>query len=80
MVKGMHLTLMIGPVVPVPVPQMVLDAFNSVKVIATAGEGMAFDGLYSIKNVTHNIERGEFAQDFTLSRNGLLSTLPKVPA
>ena len=31
MVNGFHLTLMIGPVVPVPVSQEVLDALTSVK-------------------------------------------------
>jgi len=30
--------------------------------------------------VTHKIKRGEYKQDFTLARNGLLSTVPRVPA
>ena len=29
MLKGVHLTLMVGPVVPVPVPREVLDALTS---------------------------------------------------
>ena len=41
MLKGIHLTLMIGPAVPVPVPQVVLDALTSVQVITTAGERRA---------------------------------------
>jgi hypothetical protein len=41
---------------------------------------MAFDGLYYVKSVTHNIKRGEYKQSFELGRNGLISTLPKVPA
>jgi hypothetical protein len=32
MVKGINLTLMIGPLVPIPVPQSVLDALTSVEV------------------------------------------------
>ena len=38
MLKGINLTLMVGPAVPVPVPQDVLDALTSVEVITTAGE------------------------------------------
>jgi hypothetical protein len=30
--------------------------------------------------VTHKIERGSYQQDFTLTRNGLVSTVPAVPA
>ena len=41
MLKGIHLTLMIGPVVPVPVPQRVLDALTSVQVTTTASEARA---------------------------------------
>ena len=32
MLKGVHLTLMIGPLVPLPVPKSVMDALLSVKV------------------------------------------------
>src|SRR5262249_3111783 len=35
---GIHLTLMIGPAVPVPVPREVLDALTGVQVITSAGE------------------------------------------
>ncbi|MGA9998455.1 MAG: hypothetical protein WBP93_23780 [Pyrinomonadaceae bacterium] len=48
--------------------------------VGVRGAGMAFDGLYYVKSVTHNIKRGEYKQDFELGRNGLISTLPKVPA
>lgn len=50
------------------------------KLVGVRGAGPAFDGLYYVKNVTHDIKRGEYKQNFTLSRNGLLSTIPKVPA
>lgn len=32
MLKGVHLTLMVGPVIPVPVPQLVLDALTAIEV------------------------------------------------
>ena len=42
LVKGMHLTLMIGPIVPVPVPQMVMNALDSVQVTTAAGSASGF--------------------------------------
>ncbi|HVF91219.1 MAG TPA: hypothetical protein VNH22_14225 [Blastocatellia bacterium] len=50
------------------------------RLIGVRGAGLAFDGLYYVKNVTHDIKRGEYKQSFALGRNGLISTLPKVPA
>jgi len=47
--------------------------------VGVRGAGPAFDGLYYVKSVTHHIKRGEYKQDFSLSRNGLVSTLPKLP-
>ena len=40
--KGIQLTIMIGPVVPVPVPQMVMDALDSVQVTTAAGSASGF--------------------------------------
>lgn len=48
--------------------------------VGVRGAGTAFDGLYYVKSVTHNIKRGQYKQNFTLARNGLVSTLPRVPA
>jgi hypothetical protein len=48
--------------------------------VGVRGAGTAFDGLYYVDEVTHNIKRGEYKQDFTLKRNGLISTLQAVPA
>lgn len=48
--------------------------------VGVRGAGQAFDGLYFVKKVTHKIQRGTYTQDFTLTRNGLVSTVPKVPA
>jgi len=50
------------------------------KLVGVRGAGPAFDGLYYVRSVTHTIKRGEYKQNFTLARNGLLSTLPAVPA
>jgi hypothetical protein len=53
---------------------------KSRQLVGVRGAGMAFDGLYYVKSVTHSIKRGEYKQSFTLARNGLVSTLPAVPA
>lgn len=50
------------------------------KLVGVRGAGVAFDGLYYVRSVTHNIKRGAYTQDFTLGRNGLISTLGTVPA
>ena len=49
------------------------------RLVGVRGAGPAFDGLHYVSSVTHKIERGQFKQDFTLTRNGLVSTVPKVP-
>jgi hypothetical protein len=48
------------------------------QLVGVRGAGPAFDGLYYVKNVTHKIKRGEYKQNFTLTRNGLVSTVPTV--
>jgi hypothetical protein len=50
------------------------------QLVGVRGAGMAFDGLYYVTEVKHKIKRGEYKQDFKLARNGLVSTLPVVPA
>jgi hypothetical protein len=47
--------------------------------VGVRGAGYAFNGLYYVKSVTHHIKKGEYKQDFTLTRNGLISTIPNVP-
>jgi hypothetical protein len=49
------------------------------KLVGVRGAGLAFDGLYYVKSVSHEIKRGSYKQSFTLTRNGLISTLPEVP-
>ncbi|MBU6400275.1 MAG: hypothetical protein KGS61_08140 [Verrucomicrobia bacterium] len=48
------------------------------QLVGVRGAGLAFDGLYYVKSVTHKIKRGEYKQEFKLSRNGLVSTVPTV--
>ena len=50
------------------------------QLVGVRGVGPAYDGLHYVESVTHNIKRGEYKQSFTLSRNGLLSTVPTVPS
>ncbi len=50
------------------------------RLVGVRGAGLAFDGLHYVQSVTHQIRRGEYKQRFKLVRNGLVSTLPNVPA
>ena len=47
--------------------------------VGVRGAGSAYDGMYYVRTVTHNIKRGEFKQSFTLSRDGLVSATQTVP-
>jgi hypothetical protein len=55
------------------------DVLKARRLVGLRGVGEAFDGLYYVRSVTSKIKRGEFKQDFTLSRNGLISTLRHIP-
>jgi hypothetical protein len=48
------------------------------RLVGVRGAGTLYDGLYFVQSVTSRIKRGEFKQDFTLTRNGLISTVPVV--
>jgi hypothetical protein len=50
------------------------------RLVGLRGAGPAYDGLWYVTSVTDEIKRGEWKQSFVLARNGLLSTVPKVPA
>ena len=50
------------------------------RLVGVRGAGEAFDGLHYVSSVTSTMRRGDFTQSFSLARNGLLSTLPAVPA
>lgn len=46
--------------------------------VGVRGAGLAYDGMYYVESVTHNLKRGEYKQNFTLSRDGLISNTPAV--
>ncbi len=52
---------------------------RSRRLVGVRGAGTAFDGMYYVRKVTHTLKRGEFKQQFTLVRNGLVSITPRVP-
>jgi hypothetical protein len=48
------------------------------QLVGVRGAGTAYDGLYYVSSVTHNIKRGEYKQSFSLAREGLISLTPRV--
>ena len=46
--------------------------------VGVRGAGLAYDGMYYVESVTHSLKRGEYKQNFTLSRDGLISQTPVV--
>ena len=50
MLKGLYLTLMIGPLIPVPVPQVVLDSLTGVEVTVAAGRASGFQLTFTLSN------------------------------
>lgn len=46
--------------------------------VGVRGAGIAYDGMYYVDSVTHHLKRGEYKQDFTLSRDGMISNVPRV--
>jgi hypothetical protein len=49
------------------------------QLVGVRGAGPAYDGLYFVKSVTHDIKHGEYKQNFTLSRNALVPLSPSLP-
>jgi hypothetical protein len=52
---------------------------KSRQLVGVRGAGLPFDGLFYVKSVTHEIERGSYKQSFSLARNALISTFQSVP-
>ena len=52
---------------------------KAAQLVGVRGAGLAYDGLYFVKSVTHNIKRGEYKQTFSLSRNGFVPFSQEVP-
>jgi hypothetical protein len=46
--------------------------------VGVRGAGATYDGLYYVESVTHNIKRGEYKQNFTLARDGVVTQTPVV--
>jgi hypothetical protein len=53
----------------------VLKARN---LVGVRGAGLAYDGLYYVKKVTHEIKRGEYKQSFELTRDGFVPFVDRV--
>lgn len=51
---------------------------RSRQLVGVRGAGIPFDGLYYVKTVSHEIQRGSYKQSFSLARNGMISTFPSV--
>ena len=49
------------------------------KLVGVRGVGFSYDGLYYVRRVTHSIQRGEYTQRFSLSREGTGSLLQVLP-
>ncbi len=50
MLKGVYVTLLVGPTVPVPVPQVVVDALTGVQVTVAAGQRSGFQLTFTLSN------------------------------
>ncbi|MCA2218018.1 hypothetical protein [Jidongwangia harbinensis] len=48
------------------------------RLVAVRGAGVAYDGLYFVASVTHDLRRGRYTQNFSLSRDGLIPLIPRV--
>jgi hypothetical protein len=46
--------------------------------VGVRGAGIAYDGYYYVDSVSHSIKRGEYKQNFQISRDGLISQTPVV--
>jgi len=53
---------------------------KSRQLVGVRGAGLAFDGLYYVEEVTSTLKAGEIKQSFSLTRNGIVSMVPAVPA
>lgn len=54
------------------------DVLMPRSLVGVQGAGFHHDGFWYVKRVSHRIRRGEYAQSFTLSREGLGSLVPAV--
>ena len=54
------------------------QALRARTLVGVRGAGLAYDGLYYVDSVTHDLKKGQYKQNFSLSRDGLISNTPVV--
>jgi hypothetical protein len=54
------------------------DLLQARGLVGLRGAGLSYDGLYYVKRVSHTLRQGEYRQSFTLTREGVGSTVPAV--
>lgn len=54
------------------------DILTCGKIVDLRGVGYTYDGKYFVNSVTHSLQDGQYTQDFTLTREGLGTTIQKV--
>jgi hypothetical protein len=54
------------------------DVLRSRMLVGVRGAGFAYDGNYYVNSVTHSLKRGDYKQNFQLSRDGLNSNTSTV--
>jgi hypothetical protein len=54
------------------------QALRSRRLVGVRGVGLTYDGNYYVKEVSHQIRRGEYRQRFTITREGLGALTPAV--
>ena len=70
--KGITLSLLIGPIIPFPVPRLILDALDSVEVTSAAGKASGFQLSFQFSN------KSALNTFFLIA--GAQSTAPGMPA
>jgi hypothetical protein len=53
---------------------------QSRSLVGVRGAGLAYDGLWYVSSVTHEIKRGEYKQSFSLARDGFVAFSDRVSA
>ncbi|MBW4441963.1 MAG: hypothetical protein KME10_12140 [Plectolyngbya sp. WJT66-NPBG17] len=49
------------------------------QLVGLRGIGHSYDGLYYVKQVTHKLRKGEYKQNFTITREGVDTTVERLP-
>jgi phage protein D len=53
-------------------------ALRARRLVGVRGVGLTHDGFWYVRRVTHSISRGSYSQQFTLSREGTMTSTPVV--